>query len=255
MADNVTIPTTGTGSTTPSIATDDVSGQHYQRVKISDGVADSSTHLSVVTEDVASAGAETGILAMVKRSDAPANTSGTDGDFEYLQVSGGRLWTAPLGFPVTVQTDVTRPADTTAYAVGDAISDSTSAPTSGGFTFTNAARKSGGSGIILDATFATSNDPATRLSGELFLFDTSVTNINDNAAFAVSDTEIKDCVGIIPFSMFDAGNNGFAHVVGLNILFTCVGSANLRFLLRARNAYTPASAEVLTCTLKILQLD
>ncbi len=152
---------------------------------------------------------------------------------------------------IRCQTDVTRPADTTAYAAGDAISDSTSAPTAGGFTFTSAARKSGGSGIIIAATFSSSNDPATRLAGELFIFDQAVTAINDNAAFAVSDAEIKTCLPPIPFSMFDAGNNGFCAVTNIAIPFVCVGTANLRFLLRARNAYTPASAEVITCTLYI----
>lgn len=251
MVDNVAI-TAGTGTT---VATDDVGGSHYQRVKISDGTADSSTHLAVVAEDAASAGGETGILAMVKRADTPANTSGTDGDWEYLQVSGGRLWTLETQKFVTVQTDITRPADTTAYAVDDCWSDSTTAPTAGGYTFTGAARISGGSGIITDAMFTTSNDPATKLFGELWIFNTSVTNINDNSAFAVSDSEIKTCVAKIPFVMEDAGNNGFYHAQALNIGFTCSGSANLRFLVRVKVAYTPASGEVLTCTLKILQVD
>lgn len=253
MADNVAI-TAGSGT---NIVTDDISNtnKHYQRIKISDGTADSEVHLKVVAEDQASADGDTGLVAMAVRKATPANSSGTDGDYEPLQMNAGALWVSPLGFPVTVQTDVTRPADTTQYAAGDAISDSTSAPTSGGFTLTGAARKSGGSGIITDMTIASSNDPATRLSGEVFLFNQSVTNVNDNAAFAVSDSEIKTCVAIVPFALFDAGNNGFAHVTGLNILFTCSGSANLRFLIRARNAYTPASSEVITVTAKILQID
>lgn len=162
---------------------------------------------------------------------------------------------SPLGFPVTVATDVTRPADTAVYAAGDAISNSTSAPTAGGFTLTSAARASGGSGIITDVTVCSSNDPATRLAGEIWLYNQAVTAVNDNAAMAVSDAEIKTCVGVIPFSLFDAGNNGFAHIIGVNMMFTCVGTANLRFLLRARNAYTPASGEVITVTTKIIQLN
>ena len=42
MVDNVTIPTTGAGTATPVVATDDVAGIHYQRVKIDlggDGLA------------------------------------------------------------------------------------------------------------------------------------------------------------------------------------------------------------------------
>lgn len=187
----------------------------------------------------------------VQRAKATWGVDGTSTDVTLTTP----LPVSPLGWPVTVQTDVTRPADTAVYAAADAISNSTSAPTSGGFTWTSAARKSGGSGLITDITVASSNAPATRLAGEIFIFNQAVTNINDNAAFAVSDAEIKTCVGVVPFSLFNAGNNGFAHIIGLNLMFTCVGTANLRFLVRARNAYTPASAEVLSFTAKIIQID
>lgn len=255
MADNVQLPVTGTGTADSIVATDDVSGAHYQKIKIANGEADSTTMLGVYAEDEAHTSADTGIQMLAVRQATPANLSGTDGDYEPLQMNAGALWTTPLGFPVTVQTDVTRPADTNVYAAGDCISDSTSAPTSGGFTLTSVARKSGGSLIITDVKICSSNDPATRLAGEVFIFNQAVTNVNDNAAFVVSDTEIKTCVAVIPFGLFDAGNNGFAHVSGLSILCTCVGTANLRFLLRARNAYTPASAEVITVTISALQVD
>lgn len=251
MADNVAI-TAGSGTT---IATDDVGGFHYQRVKISDGVADSSTHLKIAAEDAASADGDTGIIAMAKRGDTPANTSGTDGDYEPLQVSGGKLWVSPLGFPVTVSTNVTRPADTTAYAANDALSDSTASPTSGGFTLSNICRKSGGSVLITDVIVTSDNDPGTPLQGEVFLFNTSVTNINDNSAFAVSDAEIKTCVGRVGFALEDVGNNDFFHAQNLNILATASGSADLRFLIRVKNAYTPASGETITVIVKGIQLD
>ena len=243
MADNKQLPATGTGTADIVVATDEITGTDWQKLKIGDGVADSTVMLHVVAEDEALTGGETGILSYGIRTATPANTSGADGDAELLQINDGKLWVANLGFLVPVQTTITRPADTAVYAAGDAISDSTSAPTSGGFTFTNAARKSGGAGIIKAAIFTTDNDPATRLSAELHLFDRAVTNINDNTAYAVTDAEIKTGMGVIPFSMFDAGNNGMAHVVGLEIPFVCNGSANLRFLYRARNAYTPANAE------------
>lgn len=213
MADN-TVLNTGTGGDT--IASDDIGGVKFQRVKLIHG-ADGTN----------------------------------DGDI----ASGNPLPVEALGFPKTISVDVTRPADVTAYASGDAIANSTSAPTAGGFTFTSVGRQSGGSAIITDLIVTSSNDPATRLAGELFLFDQAVTAINDNAAFAISDAEIKMSVGVIPFYLFDAGNNQLAHVTGLNILATCIGTANLRFLVRARNAYTPASAEVLTFKLKLFQVD
>lgn len=45
-------------------------------------------------EDVASADADVGVPAMAVRKATPANTSGTDGDYEMLQMSAGRLWTS-----------------------------------------------------------------------------------------------------------------------------------------------------------------
>jgi hypothetical protein len=45
-------------------------------------------------EDVASADADVGVPAMAVRKATPANVSGTDGDYEFLQVSAGRLWTS-----------------------------------------------------------------------------------------------------------------------------------------------------------------
>lgn len=251
MADNVAI-TAGSGTT---IVTDETASGHYQRIKVSDGTADSDVHLKIVAEDQASANGDTGIVLMARRTDAPANQSGTDGDYEFLQVSNGGLWVNPLGFPVTVSTDVTRPADTAVYAANDALSNSTTAPTSGGFTLSGICRKSGGSVLITDVIVTSSADPATPLQGEVFLFSQAVTNINDNAAFAVSDAEIKTCVGRISFALEDVGNNDFFHAQNLNILATAVGSADLRFLIRVRNAYTPASAEVITVIVKGIQLN
>lgn len=254
MADNVTIPATGTGTATPVIATDDIASVHYQRVKLV-GAADGTATRLDVAEDEASAGGDLGIVAMVRRTDEPANQSGTDGDWEALQKGAKGLWVAPLGFPIRVSTDITRPADTVAYAVNDALSNSTSAPTSGGFTFTGIARKSGGAVLITDMIVASNNDPATPLQGEILIFNTSVTNINDNAAFAVSDTEIKTLVAKIPFALEDVGNNDMFHSQGLSIVAIASGSADLRFLVRVKNAYTPANAEVLTVILAGVQLD
>lgn len=45
-------------------------------------------------EDAASANQDVGVPAMAVRKATPANTSGTDGDYEMLQMSAGRLWTS-----------------------------------------------------------------------------------------------------------------------------------------------------------------
>jgi hypothetical protein len=228
-----------------------VSGTGVQRVTLA---TDDIVASAIKAEDSASADGDKGIVVHYKRSDTPGSSSGTDLDYEPAQVSGGMQWTWAMSKFATVSTDITRPADTTAYAVADTFSDSTSAPTT--FTFTSAARKSGGSGLITDAVIISSNPAGTPLQGEIWIFDSSVTSANDNAAFALSDADAKLLVGKIAFTLAtDATNNSQITVPSLNIGFTCVGSANLRFLVKVKNAYTPISAEVLTVRLKIIYLD
>lgn len=218
MADNVTIPAQGTGTTTPVVATDDVAGVHYQRVKL-DGGGDGASNPFV-------AGAQ-----------ASANS---------LPVVG------PNDEFVTVSVDVTRPTDTTTYAINDAIANSTSSTNA--FTVANAVKASGGSGIITDVVILSDNDPATTLQGEIMLLDGGATTPVDNATFSLSDSDAKKLVGKIPFVLEDIGNNQFFHAQGLNIGFTCTGSADLRFVLRAKNAYVPANGETLTFRFKIQRL-
>lgn len=150
----------------------------------------------------------------------------------------------------TIKTTVTRPADGNAYAVGDCFSNSTSAPTSGGGTFTSAARASGGSGRITDAVISMSAKSA--FQGEIWVFDQAATNTNDNAAIALSAADALNCVGVIPFNVNDTGSvAGISYVTGLDIRYTCVGTANLRFLVVVKAAFTPASGEVLGICLKV----
>lgn len=53
-------------------------------------------------EDVASADGDRGVKILAVRKATPANTSGTDGDYEFLQMSAGRLWVDPSGVTLTV---------------------------------------------------------------------------------------------------------------------------------------------------------
>lgn len=271
MADTAVAITAGSG-TNIDTRTEGTNGNHRQVMVIGDpdtnaGVApvDATLGLGVrviagatniaKAEDVAAADADVGVPAMAVRQAAPAASSGSDGDYEFLKVFEGKLWTLALQPQVTLSTDITRPSDTTAYAVNDALSNSTSAPTSGGFTLTGAARVSGGSGLITDMIITSSNNAATTLQGEIWIFDTSVTNINDNAAFAISDAEVKTCVAKVPFVLVADTNNSLTHIQNLGIGFTCVGSADLRYLVKVKNVYTPASAEVITVRAKIMHVN
>lgn len=132
-------------------------------------------------------------------------------------------------YAVTATTSFNRPADTTAYVAGDAISDSTTAPTT--FTLSNMGRASGGSGVITDLIIL-SNDTAA-LAGEIWIYDSSVTATNDNAALSVSDADQAKLVAKVPFNLVAETNNAVAHIQNLSIGYTCVGTANLRFLMKA----------------------
>lgn len=57
-------------------------------VAITNGTID----LGIFAEDAAHSSAHTGIQILAVRQDTPGNLSGTDGDYEPLQVSAGRLW-------------------------------------------------------------------------------------------------------------------------------------------------------------------
>lgn len=171
--------------------------------------------------------------------------------------------TTPLpvqGSAATISTSKTRPNDTTAYAANDAWSDSTSAPTA--LTFTSVFRASGGTALITGLDVISSANKATALQGELWLFDTAPTAINDNAAFTITDGEYETVVAKIPFvldspgnSAADASGNTGCFIDGLGILVTGVSSANLTGLIKVINAYTPVAQEKLTFRLKAIRID
>lgn len=49
MADNITLPARGTGTTDPDVATEDISGVDYQRVKLIDGTVGSTTPITAIS--------------------------------------------------------------------------------------------------------------------------------------------------------------------------------------------------------------
>ncbi len=161
------------------------------------------------------------------------------------------------GYTVKKISTITRPADTTTYAAGDAMTDSTSAPTVA--TITNAVRNKGWSGIILNATLIDSASPTLAGEFEVWLFDTTFTADNDNAAFTPTDAECLTVVAIVPFSsalsyVGTASGNRVYQSDPINRGFVCASdSTTLYWALIARNAYVPISAETFSLRLTILQ--
>lgn len=160
----------------------------------------------------------------------------------------------------TISATFTRPADTTAYAAGDVVADSTSAPTI--MRFKGAARGKATPSIIQHAVLVDSASVATKPDLELWLFDTTITMDNDNAAFTPTDAELLTLVGVIDFATGDfkvgdatvgAGGNSICEASNLGLPFNTTKDDNDLFgVLVVRNAYVPVSGEVFTVRLHLL---
>lgn len=206
MADNVGV-TPGSGVT---VATDDIGGVQYQRVKVTFGTDGSATDASssnplpvtilasatniAKAEDAAHASGDTGVQMLTVRKDAAAATSGTDGDYQPpITDSEGLLWVRPAPKKVRLQATPTI-SNGAIYASGDQIG--------GLMTLSNAARKLGGSGKIVSVTILDKTQ-AQRAAIDLLFFDRSVTVAGDNAVATFSDADMINCLGVISVATGD----------------------------------------------------
>lgn len=149
---------------------------------------------------------------------------------------------------------ITRPADTTAYASGDLVANSTTAGSVTPFSFTNAVRFPGGSVRIERCRIQKSGTSTTNASFRVHIYSATPASIanGDNGAWS---TSIAGYIGAFDVTLDRAFTNG-AEGAGLtltNTPMTCKpsGSAIALFaLVEARGAYTPASAETFTVLLE-----
>lgn len=192
-----------------------------------------------------------------------AGTSTTGKPVENRNSSGAETFTSTTpgevraGRSLVVSTSFTRPSDTTAYAAGDAVTNSTSAPVV--MTFASCARYSGGGGVVTSVGMLDSANVATKGSFELWLFTVAPTPDNDNAVFTPTDAELANCVGVFPLitnyvgdATVGAGGNAVYESAEKLRPFVC-GTTSLFGLLIVRNAYVPVSGEVFQLFLNILQ--
>lgn len=167
-----------------------------------------------------------------------------------------------LGLTVTqaASSTITRPADTTAYASGDLVANSTTAGSVTNLQFTTLARISGGSGVIVGAQIQKSTATATNAAFRLHLFNTAptYTSAGDNSAIStVVVASAKGYLGYIDITAMvgfsdvcwgsgapDNSRGGIPYVATAQIIYG---------LLEARGAYTPGNAEVFTVTVDALQ--
>lgn len=169
---------------------------------------------------------------------------GTDGGTDLLPGSAGRgLSVDPR--PKAVRLQVTPAISTGVYAAKDAVGAL--------MTFANAARSSGGSGIVQAVQIEDKGQQLAAL--DLVLFDRSITAPTDNAIFAPTDTELGYCVGVVPIlagDYADLSTNAVANRSGLGLEFVLNGT-DLFGVLVARGTPTYTSTGDLVVSLSILQ--
>lgn len=105
---------------------------------------------------------------------------------------------------------------TTAYTAGDMVGAQ--------MTFANAARVSGGGGTIVGATLISAADIIGAY--DVVVSSASMTLASDNAAWAVSDADALNIIGLVQLaSVWDIGNNRIAQAFGLAIPYTCAATS------------------------------
>ena len=158
----------------------------------------------------------------------------------------------------SVDASFTRPNDITAYAIGDVVCNSTSAPVV--MTFARAAIEKGGGGILVNVLLIDSANVTTHGQFLLFLFDTAPGIDADNAPFTPTDAEMQTLVGIVDLgTAIDgdaaadaAGNCGYQNL-GLNLVYVCGAAAqDLYGVLVAKNAYVPVAEETFAVRLQVM---
>lgn len=115
---------------------------------------------------------------------------------------------------------------TPAYTAGDVL---------GGLqTISNAARTSGGSGQVLSICVLDKTQ-AQRASMDLLFFDRTVTVAADNAAVAMSDADMANCLGVVPIYSYNTAWPG----TPLNSISTNV-AVNMPFVLDGTDLFVVA---------------
>jgi hypothetical protein len=169
----------------------------------------------------------------------------------YLGFVGGKA--------TNVSANFTRPADTTAYASGDLVANSTTAASVVPMNFT-VARINDATGMIRRVRVKKSTTTTTNASFRVHLYQndpsasTGISN-GDNGAWLTKEAGyLGSCDVTIDKAFSDAAEGVGVPNNGTEVNFKPTSGAQTVYaLLEARAAYTPGNAEVFTVTLETLQ--
>lgn len=166
----------------------------------------------------------------------------------------------PGGLAAIHATQFARPADTTAYASGDLVANSTTAGSVTGLVFPSAVREAGECLRVERVRLRKSGTSLTNASFRVYLCRALPTlSVGDNGAFNTSSVlavdDVQYIIGWFDVTMDRAGTAGARGTgvpnVGPALTLSPVGSSTTLYaLIEATAAYTPASGETWNCTLE-----
>lgn len=160
---------------------------------------------------------------------------------------------------------ITRPADTTQYASGDLIANSTTAASVGAFIFSLGAQMTAQSFLLRKLRLRKSSNVVTSALFRMHFFTENpfahAPAGGDNAALMLAASNIANYVGYIDVTVdkaiFNAADGAAGFGVpteGAELAIQMAASVTTGFslygVLEARSTYTPASGEVFTATIE-----
>jgi hypothetical protein len=246
MADNIQV-TQGTGTT---MATDDISGVQYPRVKVSWGVDGSAVDASATNPLP---------VTSLQLPSTLGQKTGANSTSVVLASDQGNVPVISNNSEIRISANFTRPADTTAYAAGDLVANSTTAGSVVPLSFANVVRTAGDCVRIERVRIEKTSTTLTNASFRLHLFESSPTpTVGDNGVFNSSGTLASNNVltyaGTFPVTMVWAGSDGAMGIgtptTGSGATISPTTGTTIYGFIEVTAAYTPASAEVFTVVLE-----
>lgn len=218
-------------------------------------------------EDVASADADVGVPAMAVRKATPANTSGTDGDYEMLQMSAGRLWASAVieateniigktvGIITNPSSSTQRPATTPTFASGQLVANSATAGSVVPLSWTTAARLAAGNFYIRRLRFRKSSTTITNASFRVHFYTASPTFTNgETAAWLTTQSGYLGSIDVTMTQAFSDGAEGLgAPNAGSELNVALASGQTIYACIEARGAYVGVASETFTAELEIWQ--
>lgn len=145
----------------------------------------------------------------------------------------------------TTTVSVTPTIDTDAYTAGDAVG--------GRLEFTNAVGEHNKTGVLQSVIIIDDDQEQNEL--ELWLFDQAFTATADDAAFAPSDADLANCIGVVSTAdgtYYNASANGVCTIRNIGLVLNLQSTTLYgQLVTRGTEAYTAATD--LTIVVGILQ--